>query len=94
MDDFNREKRLFTVTELKDFVNVTLSNYYGMTNSTSEFEDYTLQNDAQMFAVSMDPKQQNSTLLNLPNNPDGFWGYPFNLTDIELKDWIRTVQEF
>jgi hypothetical protein len=94
MDDFNREKRLFTVSELKDFVNTTLVNYFGMENSTNEFEDYTLEHNATMFVVSQDPKQQNSTLIHIHNEPDIFWGYPFNLSDTELKSWIRDVQEF
>jgi hypothetical protein len=32
MDDFNREKRIFTVEDLKTFVEKTLDNYYGMFN--------------------------------------------------------------
>lgn len=40
MDDFNREKRFFTVNEVKEFANTSLNNYYGMKESADEFEDY------------------------------------------------------
>ena len=54
MDDFNREKRFFMVTELKEFINTSLDNYYSMENSDSEFEDYTLLRNASLFIISMD----------------------------------------
>ena len=45
MDDFNREKRIFTVDALQQFVKTCLSNYYGMQiTKTNEFEDYTIKN--------------------------------------------------
>jgi len=45
MDDFNREKRIFTVDALQKFVKTCLHNYYGMNiTKTNEFEDYTINN--------------------------------------------------
>ena len=40
MDDFNREKRIFTISDLRDFMTGTLDNYYDMFNSSVEFENY------------------------------------------------------
>lgn len=57
MDDFNREKRLFSVNEVKDFVGVSMENYYNMRDaSDDEFEDYKLNNNARLFVISMDSK--------------------------------------
>jgi len=53
MDDFNREKRLFTVDELKNFMTLSLDNYYGMDNSPAEFEDYNITEDAKVFVIYM-----------------------------------------
>jgi len=53
MDDFNREKRLFTVDELKNFMTLSLDNYYGMDNSPAEFEDYKITEDAKVFVIYM-----------------------------------------
>ena len=40
MDDFNREKRIFTISDLREFMTDTLDNYYDMFNSSVEFENY------------------------------------------------------
>ena len=46
MDDFNREKRIFTISDLREFMTDTLDNYYDMFNSSVEFENYNKMNDA------------------------------------------------
>ena len=40
MDDFNRERRFFTIDEALSFMKSSLDNYYKMFNSSDEFEDY------------------------------------------------------
>ena len=43
MDDFNREKRIFTISDLRDFMGATLDNYYNMFDDnlgSVEFEHY------------------------------------------------------
>ena len=40
MDDFNRQKRLFKVDEVKEFMSTSLNNYYDMFNNPDEFENY------------------------------------------------------
>ena len=42
-DDFNREKRIFTISDLREFMTKTLDNYYDMFTDEGEdveFEDY------------------------------------------------------
>ena len=42
-DDFNREKRIFTISDLRKFMTKTLDNYYDMFTDEGEdveFEDY------------------------------------------------------
>ena len=54
MDDFNREKRFFNVEELKTFVNVSLNNFYAMNQSSSEFENYIMTQNAKLFVITLD----------------------------------------
>lgn len=66
MDDFNREKRFFTVDDVKDFINVSLTNYYDMRDeSDDEFEDYEITNNAKLFVLSMDSEFQNSDFTDI-----------------------------
>lgn len=53
MDDFERERRFFTTQDLKDFVNISLTNYYDMFNDENEFLNYKQNNDknVQMFTI-------------------------------------------
>ena len=61
MDDFNREKRFFTISDLKEFMTTCLNNYYSMNNSNEEFENYnTKNNNATLWRINMDPTQQDS----------------------------------
>ena len=54
MDDFNREKRLFTVDEVKEFASTSLTNYYAMRdNANDEFEDYVIKNNAKLFVINL-----------------------------------------
>ena len=55
MDDFNREKRFFTIADLKDFMKTCLDNYYSMSNSDDEFENYDIKNNATLWRINMDP---------------------------------------
>lgn len=41
-DDFNREKRFFSVKDLKKFSITSLDNYYAMNMNATEFENYNL----------------------------------------------------
>lgn len=43
-DDFNREKRFFTIKDLRDYTTTSLDNYFAMNMSSSEFENYNLTN--------------------------------------------------
>lgn len=46
MDDFNREKRFFTVNDLKEFVKKSLDNYSAMRDDPdNEFEEYNITDD-------------------------------------------------
>ena len=61
MDDFNRERRFFTIGETLDFMNTSINNYYGMFDSSDEFEDYSSGEvddgkvaPASMFVISID----------------------------------------
>lgn len=61
MDDFNREKRIFTVDALQEFVKTCLQNYYGMNiTTTNEFEDYTIKNEAKLWTIAQNSDDQNS----------------------------------
>ena len=54
MDDFNRERRFFKITEVRDFVVKSLDNYYEMfINKNNEFEDYTKSYDATLFPINI-----------------------------------------
>jgi hypothetical protein len=56
MDDFNREKRFFTISDLKEFMKKSLNNYYTMNDSPDEFENYeTNTNSASLWRISMNP---------------------------------------
>ena len=68
MDDFNREKRFFTIDEVKDFAQLSLNNYYMMNDSvanpeaSNQFENYLLRKNASLFVLALDPgNQTNST---------------------------------
>jgi hypothetical protein len=57
MDDFNREHRIFTISELREFMNDTLNNYYDMFDDEGEeveFENYSKSRDASIFVLYMD----------------------------------------
>ena len=59
MDDFNRQKRLFKVDEVKAFMNTSLDNYYDMFDNSDEFENYQFDDyvgNASLFVISLNPK--------------------------------------
>jgi hypothetical protein len=92
---------MFTVTQVKEFANTSLANYYQMfSESEDEFEDYVKENDASLFIIYMDPTDQTEKQNTYPLKFDGEatdvadYGYPFSLNDTEFKDWVRSVQEF
>ena len=65
MDDFNRERRFFTIGEMKEFMTTSLNNYYSMFNSPDEFEDYSSGDykdgqiiDAKMFVIKINGQDQ------------------------------------
>jgi hypothetical protein len=66
MDDFNREKRLFSVQEVKDFIATSMTNYYAMRDESSdEFEDYKLTNNARLWVITMDNDDQSSDMTEI-----------------------------
>lgn len=93
MDDFNREKRIFTVDDLKGFVNTSLTNYYAMASSNDEFENYKTPLDASLFVISMNSSEQSATESHLtPDVPD--FGPIFSKSNQDFKAWLNGVEEF
>ena len=93
MDDFNREKRIFTVAELRSFVNQSLTNYYAMfAPDNDEFEQYINHTQAAFFYITMDPANQTAESTPLVPQGDG-WGPPFDLPDADLKEWLSDKRE-
>lgn len=91
MDDFNREKRIFTISELKDFMEKTLDNYYNMFDDTGsvEFENYEMGHNATVFVLKLDntgdeTEQQEISITKV----DGKYTFPLDLSDPEMKNWI------
>ena len=76
MDDFPREKRLYTIDDMKEFANTSLTNYYDMlSHNQNEFEKYESRcgNEtcpAEEFIVTFDKEHQNATSVNLTWNAD------------------------
>jgi len=62
--DINIDKRLFTVTQVKDFVKTSLDNYYGMFGDDDEFNDYEIENNADpsMFTLGFMVKNKENKL--------------------------------
>jgi len=58
MDDFNRAKRLFKVDEVKEFITLSLDNYYEMFDSSDEFEDYEKNENASLFMININSADQ------------------------------------
>jgi len=93
MDDFNREKRIFTVAELRTFVKTSLTNYYAMFgDDNDEFEQYIKHDDAAFFYITMDPGKQPSESIPLVPQGDS-WPDPFDLDDADLKEWLSDKRE-
>ena len=83
------------MNEVKDFVDLSLTNFYNMQNkSEDEFEDYKLNKPAQLFTISMNTTNQSGDRPNITKQDDGSWGYPFDLEDIAFKEWLYDVKEF
>lgn len=86
MDDFNRERRFFTIGETLEFMNTSLDNYYNMFNSSDEFEDYSSGDyengdviPASMFVIAINGQDQKDK--SYPLNCEKEYLYPTNGTE-------------
>lgn len=98
MDDFNREKRFFTVDDLKEFVNTSLNNYQDMKDDPdNEFEEYVIAEDEkpQLFTITLNTQTQDPAAVNLTYNDETKeWSDPFDKDDVEFKQWLANVGSF
>ena len=73
MDDFNREKRWFTIGEVKEFAEISLNNYYQMNQSAEEFENYDVTRNASLFILSLNPDDQTGSADMLTFDESKIW---------------------
>lgn len=91
--DFSTTKRLYTTKELVGLVDRSLANYYGMVNSSNDFEDYRLSHYAEMYVINITRDESaDSSQTIVPTN--GSIIHPLtNSSNTELRAWVQNLKE-